>query len=89
MGGGGGGVGWEIVRKKRGKTGGVGQEQNRWEGGWKRKHAVKVKDEKEKEQEEGDSKNLFFVTLQFLFTQIQTKKLLFAGLHTPVHSHTR
>ena len=57
--------------------------------GWKRKHAVKVKDEREKEQEEGDSKNLFFVTLHFLFTQVQTKKLLFAGLHTPVHSHTR
>ena len=57
--------------------------------GWKRKHAVKANDEKEKEQEEGDSKHLFFVTLHFLFTQIQTKKLLFAGLHTPVHSHTR
>ena len=46
--------------------------------GWKRKHAVK--DEKEKEQEEGDLTP---------YTQIQTKKLLFAGLHTPVHSHTR
>ena len=57
--------------------------------GWKRKHAVKAKDEKEKEQEDGDSKHLFFVTFHFLFTQIQTKKLLFAGLHTPVHSHTR
>ena len=33
--------------------------------GWKRKHAVKAKDEKEKEQEEGDSKNLSFVTLHF------------------------
>ena len=57
--------------------------------GWKRKNDVKAKDEKEKEQEEADSKHLFFVTLHFLFTQIQTKKLLFAGLHTPVHSHTR
>ena len=72
-----------------------GEDGRRWTGtkplggGWKRKHAVKAKDEKEKEQEEGDSKHLFFVTLHFLFTQIQTKKLLFAGLHTPVHSHTR
>ena len=57
--------------------------------GWKREHAVKAKDEKEKEQEEGDDKNLSFVSLHFLFTQIQTKKLLFAGLRTPVHSHTR
>ena len=82
-------MGWGIVRKKRGEDG------RRWKGtkplggGWKRKHAVKAKDEKEKEQQEGDCKNLFFVTLHFLFTQIQTKKLLFAGLHTPVHSHTR
>ena len=43
--------------------------------GWKRKHDVKAKDEKEKEQEEGDNKNLYFVSLHFLFTQIQTKKL--------------
>ena len=82
-------MGWGIVRKKREEDG------RRWTGtkplggGWKRKHTVKAKDEKEKEQEEGDSKHLFFVTLHFLFTQIQTKKLLFAGLHTPVQSHTR
>ena len=60
-----GGGGWGIVRKKRGEDG------RRWKGtkplggGWKRKHAVKAKDEKEKEQEEGDSKNLSFVTLHF------------------------
>ena len=57
--------------------------------GWNRKHAVEAKDEKEKEQEEGDNKNLSFVSLHFLFTQIQTKKLLFARLRTPVHSHKR
>ena len=44
--------------------------------GWKRKHDVRAKDEKEKEQEEGDNKNLYFVSLHFLFTQIQTKKTL-------------
>ena len=82
-------MGGGIVRNKRGEDG------RRWKGtkplggGWKRKHDVKAKDEKEKEQEEGDNKNLSFVTLHFLFTQIQTKKLLFAGLRTPVHSHTR
>ena len=83
------GLGWGIVRKKRREDG------RRWTGtkplggGWKRKHTVKVKDEREKEQEEGDSKNLFFVTLHFLFTQMQITKLLFAELRTPVHSHTR
>ena len=54
-----------IVRKKRGEDG------RRWKGtkplggGWKRKHDVKAKDEKEKEQEEGDNKHLSFVTLHF------------------------
>ena len=60
-------VGWGggIVRKKRGGDG------RRWKGtkplggGWKRKHVVKAKDEKEKEQEEGGNKNLSFVTLHF------------------------
>ena len=33
--------------------------------GWKRKNDVKAKDEKEKEQEEGDNKHLSFVTLHF------------------------
>ena len=64
--------------------GGDGQEQNRWEG-----VEEKARRQGEKEQEEGDNKNLSFVSLHFLFTQIQTKKLLFAGLRTPVHSHTR
>ena len=82
-------MGWGIVRKKRGEDG------RRWTGtkplggGGRESTPSRRKDEKEKEQEEGDSKHLFFVTLHFLFTQIQTKKLLFAGLHTPVHSHTR
>ena len=88
---------------KREKGGGGGGNSKKEEGGrrkemdkdktvgrgWKRKHAVKAKDEKEKEQEEGGNKNLSFVTLHFLFTQIQTKKLLFAELRTPVHSHTK
>lgn len=82
-------MGWGIVRKKRGEDG------RRWTGtkplggGGRESTPSRRKDEKEKEQEEGDSKHLFFVTLHFLFTQIQTKKLLFAVLHTPVHSHTR
>ena len=82
-------MGWGIVRKKRGEDG------RRWTGtkplggGGRESTPSRRKDEKEKEQEEGDSKHLFFVTLHFLFTQIQTKKLLFAGLRTPFHSHTR
>ena len=82
-------MGGGIVRKKRGEDG------RRWTGtkplggGGRESTPSRCKDEKEKEQEEGDSKNLFFVTLHFLFTQIQTKKLLFAGMRTPVHSHTR
>ena len=65
-------MGWGIVRKKRGEDG------RRWKGtkplggGWKRKNDVKAKDEKEKEQEEGGNKHLFFVTLHFLFTQMET-----------------
>ena len=64
--------------------GGDGQEQNRWEG-----VEEKARRQGEKEQEEGDNKNLSFVSLHFLFTKMKTKKLLFAGLRTPVHSHTR
>ena len=84
-----GGGGWGIVRKKRGEDG------RRWTGtkplgeGGRESTSSRPKDEKEKEQQEGGNKNLFFVTLHFLFTQIQTKKRLFAGLRTPVHSHTR
>ena len=89
--GGGGGGGGEVGNSKKEE----GKDGRRWTGtkplggGWKRKHGVKDKDEKEKEQEEGDSKNQSFVSLHFLFTQIQTKKSLFAGLRTPVHRHTR
>ena len=86
------GVGGGELSNSKKEEGGRREEMDRNKTvgrGWKRKHAVKDKDEKEKEQEEGDSKNLFFVTLHFLFTQIQTKKLLFAGLRTPFHSHTR
>ena len=64
--------------------GGDGQEQNRWEG-----VEEKARRQGKKEQEEGDNKNLSFVSLHFLFTKMKTKKLLFAGLRTPVHSHTR
>ena len=58
-------MGGGIVRKKRGEDG------RRWTGtkplggGWKRKHDVKPKDEKGKEQEEGGDKNRSFVTLHF------------------------
>ena len=58
-------MGGGIVRNKRGEDG------RRWKGtkplggGWKRKHDVNAKDEKEKEQEEGGNKNLSFVTLHF------------------------
>ena len=91
-----------ILKREKGGWGGVGNskkgEQGSWEEmdrnktvgrGWKRRHAVKDKDAKEKEQEEGGNKNLSFVSLHFLFTKMKTKKLLFAGLRTPVHSHTR
>ena len=66
------GEGWGIVRKKRGEDG------RRWTGtkplggDGRESTPSRPKDEKEKEQEEGGNKHLFFVTLHFLFTQMET-----------------
>ena len=59
-------MGWGILRKKR------GEDERRWTGtkplggGGRESTPSRCKDEKEKEQEEGDNKNLSFVSLQFL-----------------------
>ena len=55
-------------RDSKKEEGGIREEMERNKivrRGWKRKHDVKAKDEKEKDQEEGGNKNLSFVTLHF------------------------
>lgn len=79
-------MGGGIVRKKRGEDG------RRWKGtkplgeGWKRKHDVKERRNSRNETIKICPLSPYIFNL---FTQIQTKKLLFARLRTPVHSHTR
>ena len=75
-----------LEERERGWGGGVGNSKK--EEGGRRKEMDKDKTVR-RGVEEKANKNLFFVTLHFLFTQIQTKKRLFARLRTPVHSHTR
>ena len=83
------GWGGRIVRKKRGEEGRRWTETKPLGEGGRESTPSRPKDEKEKEQQEEGNKNLSFVTSHFLFTQIQTKKLLFAGLRTPVQNRTR
>ena len=56
---------------------------------WKRQEAIKAKDEKEKEQEEGHNNKFVISHLTFFIqTDTMTEKRLFADC-TPVHSHIR
>ena len=79
-------MGGGIVRKKRGEDGRRWKGRKPLGGGWKRKHDVKERRNSRKETIKICPLSHYIFNL---FTQIQTKKLLFAHLGTPVHSHTR
>ena len=85
-----GGGGWGIVRKKRGEDG------RRWTGtkplggGGRESTPSRPRMKKRRNRRKETVKICPLSHYIFnLFTQIQTKKLLFARLRTPVHSHTR